>query len=444
MADQARRDQETMYCHACHHQWQQQGTEIECPACSSASTEIVRYGLIVSLTSQAQALTYGQVNAENDPRHFHNPHGAAAAVPSAASSRTMTESAGSHSAVYQGSTSNSPSNSPNSSPNSSPSNSPGSESRNESGNHAEGTHRDEASGRPRGPPFLSLQPQLAVFAVIVGRAPMELFPSQSTTPGLNRSTPPPPAANNTPQVGLAAALAAALTALERYQRQQHEQPPQPQQHQENTGTHRHDHHQQQQQQPPQPQHNQEQPQGQAPQASRPEILFFHYDPFVTSLVEQIWVALDSRYNNNRVTGDIGITREAYDRLVAELVERSMAGAPRGPPPASQSALQKLESCIRELDDKTFLALSGSGEEGGRDLQCAICVDGMIKGDKVVELPCHHIFHGECVLQWLRAHNTCPLCRRSVEEEETAGEMRKGVLSPPTASPEPRNVAERRE
>jgi E3 ubiquitin-protein ligase RNF115/126 len=68
MADQASRDQasEAMYCHACHHQWQRASESIECPACMSASTEIISH--------------------DNDPRHFHTPqqHEPAASTQAAA------------------------------------------------------------------------------------------------------------------------------------------------------------------------------------------------------------------------------------------------------------------------------------------------------------------------------------------------------------------------
>ena len=47
-------------------------------------------------------------------------------------------------------------------------------------------------------------------------------------------------------------------------------------------------------------------------------------------------------------------------------------------------------------------------------KCTICIDDVGLGDEVVVLPCKHWFHDECVELWLNEHNTCPICRASVE------------------------------
>lgn len=43
-------------------------------------------------------------------------------------------------------------------------------------------------------------------------------------------------------------------------------------------------------------------------------------------------------------------------------------------------------------------------------ECAICLNEFIKGDKVAQLPCGHIFHSDCVGCWLFEHPNCPICR----------------------------------
>ncbi|MCL7049295.1 hypothetical protein MKW94_002826 [Papaver nudicaule] len=43
--------------------------------------------------------------------------------------------------------------------------------------------------------------------------------------------------------------------------------------------------------------------------------------------------------------------------------------------------------------------------------CLICMDGVISGeDEVINLPCSHIFHSDCLVTWLDVDNSCPLCR----------------------------------
>jgi hypothetical protein len=41
--------------------------------------------------------------------------------------------------------------------------------------------------------------------------------------------------------------------------------------------------------------------------------------------------------------------------------------------------------------------------------CAICTDDFVCGESAKQLPCRHIFHSKCIIQWLHK-NSCPLCR----------------------------------
>ncbi|VVU94534.1 Ring finger domain [seawater metagenome] len=42
--------------------------------------------------------------------------------------------------------------------------------------------------------------------------------------------------------------------------------------------------------------------------------------------------------------------------------------------------------------------------------CSICLDEFQEGDIAVILPCHHIFHKDCLEPWLLKENSCPNCR----------------------------------
>ncbi|XP_068644950.1 E3 ubiquitin-protein ligase RING1-like [Aristolochia californica] len=42
--------------------------------------------------------------------------------------------------------------------------------------------------------------------------------------------------------------------------------------------------------------------------------------------------------------------------------------------------------------------------------CTICLDQFSVGVKVVQMPCVHTFHRDCIVSWLERSHVCPLCR----------------------------------
>ncbi|ONI06820.1 hypothetical protein PRUPE_5G083200 [Prunus persica] len=65
-----------------------------------------------------------------------------------------------------------------------------------------------------------------------------------------------------------------------------------------------------------------------------------------------------------------------------------------PKPASKASVEALEK----------LVFQGGGGE------CVFCLEKMVSGDQVTRLPCSHVFHGDCVVEWLKLGHTCPVCR----------------------------------
>jgi len=58
--------------------------------------------------------------------------------------------------------------------------------------------------------------------------------------------------------------------------------------------------------------------------------------------------------------------------------------------------------------------------------CTICIGEIEQGDRIGALPCDHAFHVDCLKQWLKRRNVCPLClvpdiasprRRELSEEQ---------------------------
>ena len=48
-------------------------------------------------------------------------------------------------------------------------------------------------------------------------------------------------------------------------------------------------------------------------------------------------------------------------------------------------------------------------------ECAICLSEFEEGQPVTPLSCDvkHYFHSECIKQWIKTKNTCPLCRTEI-------------------------------
>ena len=57
-------------------------------------------------------------------------------------------------------------------------------------------------------------------------------------------------------------------------------------------------------------------------------------------------------------------------------------------------------------DQTLLDTSDD-EEG---ILCVFCQNKIQIGFRAKQLPCKHIFHGKCIIEWLDLKLECPLCR----------------------------------
>ena len=76
-----------------------------------------------------------------------------------------------------------------------------------------------------------------------------------------------------------------------------------------------------------------------------------------------------------------------------------ASSSAGATPASASALKRIPIVRVAADDLT------------KDNECCtICLEDHVPGELAARLPCGHLFHQDCVVEWLRRHCVCPVCR----------------------------------
>ncbi|XP_062179004.1 RING-H2 finger protein ATL8-like [Phragmites australis] len=99
---------------------------------------------------------------------------------------------------------------------------------------------------------------------------------------------------------------------------------------------------------------------------------------------------------------LGAVRLAHHRCSCGLADAAIGALPMFAfePPAAKD--------IGGDDD------DGRGKPRGNSVPCAVCLEDVQAGEMVRHLPaCRHLFHVDCVDVWLRAHRTCPLCRREL-------------------------------
>ena len=80
----------------------------------------------------------------------------------------------------------------------------------------------------------------------------------------------------------------------------------------------------------------------------------------------------------------------------------------GSPPAAKSEVQKLNKY-----DLTKEKLESFGNEN----TCSVCKEDFVIGSKLMDLPCKHAFHEECLMPWLNQHDSCPICRYELKTDD---------------------------
>ncbi|CAK7354910.1 unnamed protein product [Dovyalis caffra] len=95
--------------------------------------------------------------------------------------------------------------------------------------------------------------------------------------------------------------------------------------------------------------------------------------------------------------------ELLEGTFQEITEADIAGAEMesmdiqaGPVPAAKSSIDALERVVFD------------GSASARD--CTVCMEEIKAGSEEIRMPCSHVYHSDCIVQWLQTSRLCPLCR----------------------------------
>ncbi|KAK1285661.1 hypothetical protein QJS10_CPB20g00822 [Acorus calamus] len=84
-----------------------------------------------------------------------------------------------------------------------------------------------------------------------------------------------------------------------------------------------------------------------------------------------------------VDAELGVSRAVLEQLrILEQIRQSpdwVEPRGRGPPPASEAAVESLPEVEVEVE-----------------MVCAVCLEGMREGEKARRMPCDHMYHGHCI------------------------------------------------
>ena len=77
--------------------------------------------------------------------------------------------------------------------------------------------------------------------------------------------------------------------------------------------------------------------------------------------------------------------------------------------------KKLE-LILEMDEYQYKHIQ-KYEDSRKETSCVICL-GEFKGNDIIKAfyKCNHIFHKKCLLNWLKDHDNCPLCKHNLKDD----------------------------
>ena len=130
-----------------------------------------------------------------------------------------------------------------------------------------------------------------------------------------------------------------------------------------------------------------------------------YDPIFSSFGS----LFDDVFRNNFSSNFASNFDGDFFEQVSNVVERNRNSQAKKKKPVAEKLMNKLKKFPLT---KKYCKKNKNGKY--ESPSCCICLTEIQKGEETVLLPCGHMFHWKCCLNWLNENNTCPMCRFEIK------------------------------
>jgi hypothetical protein len=109
--------------------------------------------------------------------------------------------------------------------------------------------------------------------------------------------------------------------------------------------------------------------------------------------------------------------------VAELLPEYAPGQRRPAAPAAPAPVELMTPAAPVVVKLRYFRYSAEGTRASEEAGvCAICREVLEHGENCSEVSdCRHLFHRNCIDEWLKSKTTCPMCRGDVVERVSAAD-----------------------
>lgn len=136
--------------------------------------------------------------------------------------------------------------------------------------------------------------------------------------------------------------------------------------------------------------------------------------FMRCLISELRDALDNRISiRQERSNNIIEMREFYRNQLIDVANRQFN--------LEETTYEIDRQIIKSLQEKykikiNYNAYFNNKENEEENNFCCICLQQYKIEENVIEMSCNHLYHSECIEEWLNNNPTCPICRTDVINE----------------------------